>query len=139
MRWRFATDAEAAPYQSQCSDVDWISPSVALFRGRILRRILALEDNALGYAGSGDIGGLVEKESNLSQYHQAWCGPCAKIMDDAIVSEQAHVREDAVISDTAKVFGNAQVMGDAEAGGSQWVYPNRTNHLGDLDNDDWLC
>lgn len=139
MRWRWATPAEAAPYQSQCSDVVWLDAATALFRGRILRRIIATEDNALGYANNGDIGGLVEKESNLSQHHESFCGPCAKIMDDAIVSEQAHVREDAVISDTVKVFGNAQVMGNAEAGGSQWVYPNRSNHLGDLDNDDWLC
>lgn len=91
----------------------------------------------MGYASSGDIGGLVEKSSNLSQYHEAWCGPCAKIMNDAVVSEQGHVKDDAVISDTAKVFRDAQVGGTAEVDGSQWVYqgPN----LGFLDDNTWLC
>lgn len=139
MNWRYATQAEAAPFQHQCSDVQWLDPATALFRGRVLRRIIATANNALGYANNGDIGGLVEKESNLSQHHEAWCGPCAKIMDDAVVSEQAFVRDDAVVSDNAKVFGWAQVGGDAEVGGSQWVYPSRSDNLGFLDNDDWLC
>ena len=63
--------------------------------GKKLYRIQALKD--FNGVKSGDIGGYIEKESNLSQYDNAWvCG-------------NARVSVDAQVSGDAWVFGNAQV------------------------------
>ena len=60
--------------------------------GKILYQIEALKD----FAGvkSGDLGGYIESEKNLSQDNDAW------------------------------VFGNAEVFGDAEVHGNAWVHGN---------------
>lgn len=72
---------------------------------RKLYRIRALRD--FGDVKAGDIGGYIEKESNLSQYGYAW------VYGDAWVSGSAWVYGDARVSDNARVSGNAQVSGDA--------------------------
>lgn len=142
MKWRYATPAEARPFRSQCDPfVDaWVNDATAIIQGTVVRRIIATEDNALGFASAGDIGGFVENDNNLSQYHEAWCAPCAAIMGGAVVSEQALVSEGAVVKDTAKVFGNAKVaggVGSVTVGGSQWV--TNPPNLGTLTNGNWLC
>ena len=58
--------------------------------GTVLHRIRALRDISLCGVKAGDLGGLIEKENNLSQDGDAW------IFDDACV------------------FGNAEVYGNAE-------------------------
>ena len=67
--------------------------------GKKLYRIQALKD----FKGvkSGDVGGYIEKESNLSQYDNAW------------------VSDDAQVSDDALVYGNAQVCGNAQVSGTR--------------------
>ena len=50
----------------------------------------------------GDLGGYVEKESNLSQSGNSW------------VTRNARVYGDARVCGDAKVYGNAVVSGDAE-------------------------
>lgn len=142
MKWRFATVAEALPYMAACSAfVDsWVNAATAIIDGTVVRRIIATENNALGFASSGDIGGFVQSASNLSQYHEAWCAPCAAIMGGAVVSEQALVSGGTVVKDTAKVFGNAKLaggVGDVVVGGSQWV--SSPPILGTLTNGNWLC
>lgn len=139
MNWRWATIVEAAPYQGQCDVDSWINPATAIVDGRVVRRIIATANNPLGYASDGDIGGLLEKESNLSQFHEAWVGPCGIVMDDAIVSEQAFVRGHARIRDRVRVFGWAQVAGNVDAGGTQWIYQSRTSNLSLLTDNRWLC
>ena len=67
--------------------------------GVTLQQIIALE--SFGDALEGDIGGWIEKESNLSQEGDAW------VYGDAQVSGNARVFR------YAQVYGNAQVYGDA--------------------------
>lgn len=71
--------------------------------GKKLYRIQALKD----FKGvkSGDIGGYIEKESNLSQSGDAW------VCDDALVYGYALVCGNAWVFGNARVFGNAQVYG----------------------------
>ena len=64
--------------------------------GRTLYRIRALT-NVCDGVKKGDLGGYVEKESNLSHEGRCW------IFDDA------KVYDDAEIIDNAKVYNNAQV------------------------------
>ena len=63
-----------------------------------LYRIEALENNERYGVDKGDKGGWIEKESNLSQYGDAW------------------------VYDNAWVFGNALVYGDARVYDNAWVY-----------------
>lgn len=65
--------------------------------GKKLYRIQALKD--FNGVRSGDIGGYIEKESNLSQYDNAW------------VYGNAQVSDDAQVYGNARVFCNARVYG----------------------------
>ena len=78
--------------------------------GKTLYRIRAVRD--FGSVKTGEFGGYIEKEENLSHFDNAWvCG-------DAWVFGNARVYDD------AWVFGNARVCGDAKVYGNAWVSGN---------------
>ena len=79
-----------------------------------LYQIQALKD--FGLVKAGELGGWVEKESNLSQEGGAW------VFDNARVSDTAQVSGNALVSGNAWVFGDAQVFGDARVSGSAQVF-----------------
>ena len=65
---------------------------------------------------AGDLGGFVEKESNLSHDGKAWvCG-------DAEVWGNAKVYGDAEVYGDAKVWGNAKVCGDASVFSTEHIF-----------------
>ena len=72
--------------------------------GRKLFRIRALV--SFGNVESGDLGGCVEKEENLSHDGDA------QVYGDAQVCGDAQVYGDAWVSGDAQVYGDAQVCGD---------------------------
>lgn len=74
--------------------------------GRTLHRIKA----ASNFAGvkAGEIGGWIEKESNLDQEGHSW------IFNNACVFDNARVLENACVFDNAYVYGNAIIAGEAE-------------------------
>jgi len=74
------------------------------------------------YGQIGDLGGWIEKESNLSG--DAWVSGNARVYGDARVSGDANIYGDAWVSGNAKVYGNAQVYGDANVYGDAWVSGN---------------
>ena len=72
---------------------------------------------SFGNVKAGDLGGYIEKKSNLSQDFEAWVDGYALVDGDARVSGNARVDSDALVS------GNALVDGDA------WVrFGKRTNN-----------
>ena len=75
------------------------------YNGVTLHRIRALID--FNDVKKGNLGGWVEKESNLSQYGNCW------IYDEAMVYENTEVLGDAIVCGDAEVFGNSEVLGDA--------------------------
>jgi len=77
--------------------------------GRTFYRIRALRD--FGCVKTGDAGGFVESEDNLSHENLCW------VSGDAWVSGNAQVFGDAWVSGNAQVYSNARVFGDA------WVKP----------------
>ena len=83
--------------------------------GKKLFRIKALV--AFGDVKEGDLGGFVEKESNLDNDGNAWVYGDAKVSDDAWVCGNAKVYGDAKVYGNAKVCGNAWVYGDAKVCG----------------------
>ncbi|MDV7396875.1 hypothetical protein RZS08_36090, partial [Arthrospira platensis SPKY1] len=75
-----------------------------------LHRIKALKD--FNDVKKGDLGGWIEKESNLSQSGNCW------------VYDNALVYGDAQVFGNAWVYGDALVYGDAQVYGTAWVYGN---------------
>lgn len=72
--------------------------------GKTLYRIRAVRD--FGSVKTGEFGGYIEKEENLSHFGDAWVYGNAKVSGDA------------------KVYGNAKVYGEARVSGNAWVYGN---------------
>ena len=85
-------------------------------------RIIALKD--FSDVRKGDKGGLIEKESNLSQYGDCWIYGGAIVRGDARVWGFAQVSGDAIISDNARVSESAKVGGNAKISGNTWVGGN---------------
>ena len=89
-----------------------LTTDTKMFLGRKLFRIKALI--SFGNVKSGDLGGYVEKESNLSHDNNAWISDNARVCDDARVYGDAQVSGDAWICGNARIFGNARVFGNAD-------------------------
>ena len=87
--------------------------------GHTLHRIKALKD--FGSVHKGDIGGFVEKKTNLSQKGNCWIFNDAKVFDNAIVYDDAKVSDDAEVYGNAKVYDKANVYNDAWAFGNAEV------------------
>ena len=77
--------------------------------GTKLFRIRALVE--FGDVEAGELGGYVEKESNLGHDDNAW------VYGDALVYGNAQVSGDALVYGNARVYGDAQVSGDARVCG----------------------
>ena len=72
----------------------------------------------------GDLGGWIEKESNLSQQGDCWVSCRARVYDNAIVSDNAWVFGNAWVSGCARVCDNAIVSGNVMVYGDVWVFGN---------------
>lgn len=87
--------------------------------GFTLYRIEALMD--FSDVKTGDKGGFVQSENNLSQLGNAWVYGNAKVYGNAEVYDNAEVFGNAEVYDNAKVRGNAEVCGNAEVYGNAFV------------------
>lgn len=80
--------------------------------GKTLYRIRAVRD--FGSVKTGEFGGYIEKEENLSHFGNAWIYGDAWVYGDARVSGNAWIYGDARVFGNARVSGNARVYGNAE-------------------------
>ena len=87
-----------------------------------LYQIEALKD--FSNIKKGDLGGWIEKESNLSHRGDCWVSGSAMVCDNAQVSSNAMVSGNAIVSGNARVFGNARVSGNVMVYGDAWVSGN---------------
>lgn len=94
------------------------------FQGKNLYRIKALK--SFGEITTGQIGGYIESEDNLSHEGNAWVGGHAHVLGHAKIYENAQVLHYAIITDNAEVFGNAEVTGRALIGGHSKIYDHAT-------------
>ena len=91
--------------------------------GTTLHRIRALK--SFGPIAAGELGGYIERETNLAQDGNAWvCGNAwvygdARVYGEAEVSGNAWVYGNAQASGNARVYGNAQVSGNAQVYGGK--------------------
>jgi carbonic anhydrase/acetyltransferase-like protein (isoleucine patch superfamily) len=94
--------------------------------GHKLYRIRALR--SFSDVKEGDLGGWIEKESNLSHDGDCWVRDNAKVFgnasvrDDAQVSDNANVYDTARVSDSAVVCGDVWIYGNAQISDTAWVY-----------------
>ena len=106
----------------------------------VLYRIYALRD--FGDVKAGDLGGYIEKESNLSQDGDCWVYDDAMVFDKAEVTGDARVRNHAmaygyaVLRDRAMLSGWAKAFGYAEMSGDEqhdhgWIL----DHVGDINGE----
>ena len=91
--------------------------------GKTLYRIRAVRD--FGSVKTGEFGGYIEKEENLSHFGNAWISGDAWVYGDARVSGNAKVYGDARVSGNARVFGDARVSGNARVFGNAEVFNTR--------------
>jgi carbonic anhydrase/acetyltransferase-like protein (isoleucine patch superfamily) len=90
--------------------------------GRTLYRIRALR--AFGDVDKGELGGFIEKETNLAHEGNAWVSGNARVFDNAIVYGNAKVSGASEVYGNAKVSGNAWVFDNAIVSGNAWVSGN---------------
>ena len=90
--------------------------------GTKLFRIRALVE--FGDVEAGELGGYVEKESNLGHDDNAWVYGDAQVSGDALVYDNARVYGNAWVYGDAQVSGDALVYGDARVYDNAWVYGN---------------
>ena len=81
----------------------------------VLFRVKALINTK--FFKKGELGGWIEKESNLSQDGDAWVYNNAQVSGNAWIYGNARVYGDAWIYGDAQVSGNARVSGDARVCG----------------------
>ena len=90
--------------------------------GTKLFRIRALVE--FGDVEAGELGGYVEKESNLGHDDNAWVYGDAWVYGNALVCGNARVYDNARVYGDAWVYGNARVCGDALVCGDARVCGN---------------
>lgn len=90
--------------------------------GHVLNRIIALRD--FGEVKKGDLGGFIEKESNLAHYWNCWIYNDAVVRGNAMVCDNAMVCGNAMVYGDATVYGAAKVCGNAKVCGEATVYGN---------------
>jgi hypothetical protein len=94
--------------------------------GLTLYRIRALRD--FGRVTKGDLGGYIEKESNLSHKGDCWVFDNGKVYNEACVLEGARiynfaeVYEFARVGGRSRVFNCAKVYGNANVFGHTYIY-----------------
>ena len=88
--------------------------------GKTLYRIRAVRD--FGSVKTGEFGGYIEKEENLSHFGDAWVSGDARVSGNAWVYGEARVSGNAWAYGEVQVAGNAWIYGDARVFGNAWVY-----------------
>lgn len=95
--------------------------------GRTLFRIKACVD-FVTISGeevhTGDLGGFIETENNLSHDGKAWVGNDVRVWGDACVYDNAEVYGNARVFGDAWVFGNARIRDDVWVRGNAKVCEN---------------
>ena len=93
--------------------------------GNTMHRIRCTRD--CKWAKTGDLGGFIEKEDNLSG--NAWVSDNAQVYGNARVSDNARVYGDARVYGNARLAGKARVSGNARLAGKARVAGN-DDHCG---------
>ena len=84
-----------------------VKESKTMFEGREIYRIRALKD--FGDVKTGDVGGWVCSEANLSQEGKCWIYDNGKCLDDAMIFDNAKMYNNAKMFDDTEMYNNAEM------------------------------
>ena len=101
-----------------------LTDETKVFDGVTVHRIRALVNIPRYGVKVGDLGGFVEKESNLSHNGECWIGNNACVYDNARIYGNAFVYDNASVFGEAWIFGNTRVCNKARIYGNTHVYGN---------------
>lgn len=87
-----------------------------------LYRIKALK--SFNNVKKGDLGGFIEKESNLSHDGDCWIYDDAKVFDNARILDNAKITKNSSVSENATVYNEAVVSDDASVYGKAKIFEN---------------
>ena len=107
-----------------------LTDKVILQGNHVLHRIKALRD--FGHVKTGDLGGWIEKEDNLSHEGDCWVDYKAKVYGNARVDDNAQVYGNARVYGNAWVYGQAEVCDNAQVYGNAEVY-GKANVIGNAE------
>jgi carbonic anhydrase/acetyltransferase-like protein (isoleucine patch superfamily) len=99
---------------------EFVDETKTVFGGIVLHRIKALR--SFGDVKAGDLGGFIEKETNLSHVGDCWIYDNAEVYGKAYVYDNALIRNDAIICGRANVFGNGHVCDNAIIGDNAFIF-----------------
>lgn len=83
------------------------------FNGSDVFQIKALQDTPSYGVKTGDLGGYIHSEKNLSHEGTCWVGKGARVFDSGVVYEDAVVNESVLVCGHASVYGSAFLTGKA--------------------------
>ena len=87
---------------------------------RTLYRIQATRN--FGNVKCGELGGWVESEENLSHEGECWIYNEAKVLEEAIIKEDARIFNHSTISGKAQVFGQAAIFDFVKVSGDTKIF-----------------
>lgn len=91
-------------------------------KNTVLYRVKALK--SFGDVNKGDLGGFIEKESNLSHDGNCWVYNDAKVFENAMVFGIANIQNFAGVNADAKVYGAAIISDYAFVSDDAEVFDN---------------
>ena len=97
-----------------------LTDEIRVFYGKILHRIQAVRD--FDNVKTGNLGGWIEKEENLSHEGNCWIDDDAKVYDAALIHGNTQVYDNALVNGYAQVYDNAQIYGNAKVSGNVQIY-----------------
>lgn len=87
-----------------------------------MKEIIAIKD--FQNVKTGDVGGFIENEKNLSHIGNAWVSKGAAVSGDAQVFGNAYISGNSHIFGHAFIYGDAKVDGNAKIYGGSKIYDN---------------
>ena len=93
------------------------------FEGRTLYRIRALRN--FSDVDTGELGGWVESESNLSQEGDCWIYDNAKCVDNARMYDNSTIYNNSEIHHNARMYDNSTIYDDGKMYDNASMYDNR--------------
>lgn len=121
------TEADAQrkyEFTGQTKTVSTPDGLVTLHRIRAVTDFGGINENKGRFVRTGELGGWIESEQNLSRSGNAWVSKDAEVYGNASVSEDARVYGNAQVSGNAKIYGHAEVFGNAVVNRNVSIYEN---------------
>lgn len=93
---------------------EFTNETAYISRYTVLKRIRALIDIPRHNVKAGDLGGWIQKVSNLPHNNEAWVAEDAKVYGDAVIEDESLISGKADVSGKSHVFGESRILENAK-------------------------